>query len=67
VKISKTVTNSGCVTITDEAFTIIFLENYWGCWFHQQLAQWTNSRCDNQQFMGCGVMKPTAVMMTPAS
>jgi hypothetical protein len=52
VKISKTVTDSGCVTITDEAFTVLALENYWGRWFHKQPAQWTDSRRGNQQFMG---------------
>jgi hypothetical protein len=52
VKNSKTITKSGCVTITDEAFTLLALENYWGCWFHQQLARWTDSRPGNQQFMG---------------
>jgi hypothetical protein len=40
------------VTITDEAFTIVALKNYWGWWFHNQPAQWTDSRQGNQQFMG---------------
>jgi hypothetical protein len=52
LKILKKVTNNGCVTITDEAFTIMALGNFWGCWFHQQPAQWTDSCHGNQQFMG---------------
>ena len=52
LKILKTVTNNGFVTITDEAFTIMALGNFWGCWFHQQPAQWTDSCRGNQQFMG---------------
>jgi hypothetical protein len=40
------------VTITDEAFTMLALKNYWGRWFHNQPAQWTDSRQGNQQFMG---------------
>jgi hypothetical protein len=51
-KIANTITSSGCVTITDEAFTMLALENYWGRWFHQEPAQWTDSRPGNQQFMG---------------
>jgi hypothetical protein len=51
-KIANTVTDSGCVTITDEAFTMLALENYWGRWFHNQPAQWTDSWRGNQQFMG---------------
>jgi hypothetical protein len=52
VKISNTVTGSCCVTVTDEAFTSLALENYWGRWFHKQPAKWTDSRRGNQQFMG---------------
>jgi hypothetical protein len=52
VKISDTVTGSNCVTVTDEAFTMLALENYWGRWFHAQPAKWTDSRRGNQQFMG---------------
>jgi hypothetical protein len=52
VKTAKTITDSGCVTITDEAFTILALENYWDRWFHNTSAKWTDSRRGNQQFMG---------------
>jgi hypothetical protein len=52
VKIANTVTDSGCMTITDEAFTILALENYWGRWFHGQPTQWSDSRHGKQQFMG---------------
>ena len=52
VKIAQTITESGCVTITDEAFTQMALENYWGRWFHQKTAKWTDSRRGNQQYMG---------------
>jgi hypothetical protein len=51
-KIANTITDSGCVTITDEAFTTLALENYWGRWFHQEPAQWTDSQRGNQQFKG---------------
>ncbi len=51
-RIANTVTDGGCVTITDEAFTMLALENYWGRWFHIQPAQWTDSRRGNQQFTG---------------
>jgi hypothetical protein len=51
-KIANTINDGGCVTITDEAFTMLALENYWGRWFHQEPAQWTDSRCGKQQLMG---------------
>jgi hypothetical protein len=40
------------VTVLDEAFTILALENYWTKWFHHGSAQWTDSRAGNYQFMG---------------
>ena len=49
VKIGKTITKSGCVTITGKAFTQMALGNYWGRWFHQETVRWTDSRCGNQQ------------------
>jgi hypothetical protein len=52
VKIADTITGSNCVTVTDEAFTMLALDNYWMRWFHAQPAKWTDSRRGNQQFMG---------------
>jgi hypothetical protein len=52
VKIAETITKCGCVTITDEGFTILALETYWDQWFHNKTAKWTDSRRGNQQFMG---------------
>jgi hypothetical protein len=40
------------VTITDVAFTILALENYWDRWFHEKTAEWTDSCHGNQPFMG---------------
>jgi hypothetical protein len=52
VKILATITDSGCVMITDEAFTVVALENYWDRWYNQKTAKWTDSRHGKQQFMG---------------
>lgn len=53
IKVSRTITESGCVTITDEAFTILAIENYWERWMDpRKSAKWTDSRRGNQQFMG---------------
>jgi hypothetical protein len=53
IKVSRTITESGCVTITDEAFTILALENYWDHWMDPKTsAKWTDSQRGNQQFMG---------------
>jgi hypothetical protein len=51
-KIPATITTSECVTITDETFTGVGLENYWDRWYNQKTAKWTDSRHGNQQFMG---------------
>jgi hypothetical protein len=52
VRIADTITGSNCVTVTDEAFTMLAIENYWRRWFHAEPAKWTDSRRGNQQFMG---------------
>jgi hypothetical protein len=40
------------VSVLDEAFTILALENYWQRWFFGGTARWTDSRSGNYQFMG---------------
>ena len=40
------------VTVLDEAFTILALENYWPCWMSREKASWTDSRQGNYQYMG---------------
>jgi len=40
------------VTVLDEAFTILALENYWPRWTGNQKALWTDSRQGNYQYMG---------------
>jgi hypothetical protein len=52
VMMSKTVTDSGCVTILDEAFTVLCMENYWNKWVNKGVTEWTKSRSGNTGFMG---------------
>jgi hypothetical protein len=41
------------VSVLDEAFTILALENYWARWHEGATARWTDSRQDNYyQYMG---------------
>ena len=40
------------VTVLDEAFTILALENYWPRWMGNEKALWTDSRQGNYQYMG---------------
>ena len=40
------------VSILDEAFTILALENYWERWRRGTTAKWTDSRQGNYQYMG---------------
>jgi hypothetical protein len=37
-QIANTITDGGCVTITNEGFTMLALENYLGRCFHQEPA-----------------------------
>lgn len=40
------------VSVLDEAFTILAMENYWQRWFFGGTARWTDSRSGNYQYMG---------------
>jgi hypothetical protein len=40
------------VSVLDEAFTILALENYWDRWHFNNTARWTDSRQGNYQYMG---------------
>ena len=40
------------VSVLDEAFTILALENYWERWLVGSTAKWTDSRQGNYQYMG---------------
>jgi hypothetical protein len=40
------------VSVIDEAFTILALENYWDRWHEKGIAKWTDSRQGNYQYMG---------------
>ena len=52
VKISKTITESNCVTVVDEAFTVLCIENYWPKWVKGGVTRWTQSRSGNTGYMG---------------
>jgi hypothetical protein len=52
VMMSKKITDSGCVTCLDEAFTILCIENYWNKWVNKGVTAWTKSRSGNTGFMG---------------
>ena len=52
VMMSKKITDSGCVTCLDEAFTILCIENYWNKWVNKGVTAWTKSRTGNTGFMG---------------
>jgi hypothetical protein len=51
-KVGERITVGGKITIVDEAFTILCIENYWDRWFNQRKAKWTDSRQGNSQYMG---------------
>jgi hypothetical protein len=40
------------VSVLDEAYTILALENYWERWLVGATAKWTDSRQGNYQYMG---------------
>jgi hypothetical protein len=40
------------VSVTDEAFTILALENYWYRWTNKERARWTDNRAGNYQYQG---------------
>ena len=51
-KIKSTISNSGKVSITDEAFTELCILNYWNKWQNRGPAKWTDSRAGNIFHMG---------------
>ena len=55
-KVGEAITTGGRITIVDEAFTILALQNYWPKWFSTTgvpgRATWTDSRQGNAQYMG---------------
>jgi hypothetical protein len=56
-KVGEHITAGRKITITDEAFTVLAIQNYWPTWFgdsrgERQPALWTDSRQGNSQYMG---------------
>jgi hypothetical protein len=56
-KVGEPITTGKKITITDEAFTVLAIQNYWPTWFgdsrgSKQAALWTDSRQGNSQYMG---------------
>mgnify|MGYP000467874439 CR=1 FL=1 len=52
MKVAKSITESKCVTILDEAFTILCIENYWGKWVNKAGTKWTKSPSGNMGYQG---------------
>ena len=57
-KVSLTITGSKLVSVTDEAFAELLIENYYARWRGTGLAKWTDSRGDN---VDCRAWSPDAV------
>jgi hypothetical protein len=55
-KVGEPITTGNKITIVDEAFTILAIQNYWSKWFsnngQKEPAKWTDSRQGNSQYMG---------------
>ena len=51
-KIDSKITESGKISITDEAFTELCIMNYWDKWLNNGQAVWTDSRGGNTPFHG---------------
>jgi len=55
-KVGEAITTGGRISIVDEAFTILALQNYWPKWFGTPglpaIPLWTDSRAGNAQYMG---------------
>jgi hypothetical protein len=52
IMLSKSIEESLCITIVDEAFTVLCIENYWEKWVNKGEAVWTGTRSGNTGFMG---------------
>jgi hypothetical protein len=50
--ILKKITESGCVSVLDEAFTILCIENYWEKWMNNGKPEWTGDRRNNPGLQG---------------
>jgi hypothetical protein len=56
-KVGERITTGRKITVTDEAFTVLAIQNYWPAWFGdtrgvKSSALWTDSRQGNSQYMG---------------
>jgi hypothetical protein len=55
-KVGERISTGGKISIVDEAFTILAIQNYWPKWFSisgvPEAAKWTDSRQGNSQYMG---------------
>jgi hypothetical protein len=51
-KIDSTISDSGKITVTDEAFAELCIQNYWERWTSNKSAQWTDARGGNTHFKG---------------
>ena len=55
-KVGQPITKGNKISIVDEAFTILAIQNYWPKWFSEhglkEPAKWTDSRQGNSQYMG---------------
>lgn len=51
-KMAERITESNCVTVVDEAFTVLCIENYWNKWVNGGVTMWTQSRSGNIGYMG---------------
>ena len=52
VKVNMTISGSGRVSVSDEAFTELVLLNYWNRWVSQGKPIWTESRIGSIEFQG---------------
>ena len=52
VKVAMTITASNCVSVLDESFTVLCIENYWNKWVNDGPTKWTQSRMGNTGFLG---------------
>jgi hypothetical protein len=55
-KVGRPITKGNKISIVDEAFTILAIQNYWPKWLSKhglkEPAEWTHSRQGNSQYMG---------------
>jgi hypothetical protein len=51
-KMVTTISNSGKILVTDEAFAELCLLNYWERWTSNKSAQWTDACGGNTHFKG---------------